>query len=346
MGLISRVSSRTYRRTVFFFFKKPKMGRQSRRNRMSNGAMTHDVGKSLLMEKTHLNSTKNESNNIVKYSQCQATFKKLKDPIVVSKMGRLYNKEAVLKHLLLKVDKSQVVDPGVIAGGSTGKVDDHDPIQDIKSTKDIYQLKDLTKNPNYTENPTVDKDIATPSKFPFLCPITGVEMNGSSGKFVFGLNSKALVSEKALRECNVGLLGHKGTNQADSSNNPLYNQANEEKLMCPVKSIPFGRPIVLYPNLEEEIERAKDFVVSSAGKKKRKNKDKEEGKSKDPDQKTDKTGPSKNKIFKAMPSPSSFKKTSSGALPGRTPHLTGINTGGGVNATPGRTPARGGFPYL
>ena len=177
-------------------------------------------------------------------------------------------------------------------------------------------------------------------------------MNGSSGKFVFGLNSKALVSEKALRECNVGLLGHKGTNQADSSNNPLYNQANEEKLMCPVKSIPFGRPIVLYPNLEEEIERAKDFVVSSAGKKKRKNKDKdkekdkEEGKSKDSDQKTDKTGPSKNKIFKAMPSPSSFKKTSSGALPGRTPHLTGINTGGGVNATPGRTPARGGFPYL
>lgn len=139
-------------------------------------------------------------------------------------------------------------------------------MSEIKSTKDFWELKNYTKNPNYSEE--IDKTIEKPSKFPFLCPVTGVEMNGISGKFVFGLNSKSLVSEKALKECNMGVFPNSLSNAGKSSSagedaenlHACYSANYEEKLMCPMVSKPFGRPILLYPSTKAEIDRAKAYV--------------------------------------------------------------------------------------
>lgn len=199
------------------------------------------------------------------------------------------------------------------------------PLAEIKNTKDFWEVINFEKNPNYSEG--IDKTIEAPSKFPYLCPVTKVEMNGISGKFVFGIKSKSLVgefrkllifakqickrmvfrftrieknfqnspflsefSEKALRECNMGIfpksasvLGKDSINkQASEMLEPCYNSIYEEKLMCPMTSKPFGRPILLYPALKLEIDRAKSFVH-----KKRKHSDKV-NKENAPDQKMSK----------------------------------------------------------
>ena len=137
-------------------------------------------------------------------------------------------------------------------------------MSEIKSTKDFWELKNYTKNPNFSELDGVDKSKEKQSKFPFSCPVTGVEMNGVSGRFVFGLNSKSLVSEKALRECNMGLfpnslVNSKSSEAASDSLHPVYSANYEEKLVCPMISKPFGRPILLYPSTKEDLDRAKNY---------------------------------------------------------------------------------------
>lgn len=81
------------------------MGRQTRLNRICNAGDRQDKSKS-----KGIKASKLDSDSISKYTQCHSSCKKLKNPIVVSRFGRLYNKDEVIKHLLMKHDKSEPVD--------------------------------------------------------------------------------------------------------------------------------------------------------------------------------------------------------------------------------------------
>merc|ERR1711976_762236 len=207
--------------------------------------------------------SKSDGQYIAEYTCCQSSSKKLKAPIVISRYGKLYNKEAVIEYLVNKPKNQK--------------------LEEITGMKDFWTVEP-SPNPSY-----VDPDDATKSSkksekstknssiFPFACPITGLEMNGRY-KFVFGLESKAIVSEQAVRECNMALFpakyqagGKTADMQADELH-PLFDPKNEDQLMCPLTNKKFGRPIQCYPTTKAEKDRAKDFTpVVKKRKRKRRN---------------------------------------------------------------------------
>merc|ERR1712169_166640 len=105
---------------------------------------------------------------------------------MISRIGQLYNKADLIE---LLVDRKS-----------------HDPKSDDKFQENP-KYKENLKNNKKTQGKAISmSNISITSdnsvnKFPFFCPISNFEMNGTH-KFVFGLRSKCIVSEKALRECN------------------------------------------------------------------------------------------------------------------------------------------------
>ncbi|PVU88511.1 hypothetical protein BB560_006367, partial [Smittium megazygosporum] len=110
---------------------------------------------------------------------CALSKVPLSNPIVVDEVGKLYNREAILKHLL---------DPN----GSYGDADQICAY--IKSIKDVKTLK-LTSNPGYEAK----KAHASVGQVPqFICPILQKEMNGRN-RFIANWNCGCVVSEEAIK---------------------------------------------------------------------------------------------------------------------------------------------------
>jgi len=123
-----------------------------------------------------------DGHRLYRWQHCAITQQVLTKPIVACEMGRLYNKAAVIE-LLLSSDRSS-------APARTGH---------IEKLKDIVELK-LTPNPAYDDKKTsvgdgmyVDRLVS-----PWICPITGLEMNGRF-KFVFPWSSGRVVAERAVK---------------------------------------------------------------------------------------------------------------------------------------------------
>jgi len=212
--------------------------------------------------------SKSDGQYIAEYTCCQSSSKKLKAPIVISRYGKLYNKESVIEYLVNKPKNQK--------------------LEDIKSMKDFWTIEP-SPNPSYVDPdaPVIkSKSTSTTKKssvFPFACPITGQEMNGRY-KFVFGLESKKAVSEQAVKQCNMTLFPAKfqaGAKQADMAADelhPLFDAKNEDQLTCPLTNEKFGRPIQFYPFTKAEKDRAKEFAPAvKVGKKKKKKSVSEDG---------------------------------------------------------------------
>jgi len=249
--------------------------------------------------------SKSDGQYIAEYTCCQSSSKKLKAPIVISRHGKLYNKESVIEYLVNK-PKNQKLD-------------------DIKSMKDFWTIEPHP-NPSYVDPdapiPKTGKSSSSATKkasvFPFACPITGQEMNGRY-KFVFGLESKKCVSEQAVKQCNMTLFPAKfqaGAKQADMAADelhPLFDVKNEDQLTCPLTNEKFGRPIQFYPFTKAEKDRAKDFVPipKEKGKKKKKKSVSEEGeKSEVPEKKVKKQDSTSSGGSSKMASPMHIPKKS------------------------------------
>jgi len=125
-----------------------------------------------------------DSIRLYKWAHCALTQQVLsKRGIVACEMGRLYNKEAIIE-LLLSKDRSQA------------------PVYTthIKNLKDVVEL-DLILNPAYEarrhdavgDGMYEDRLISM-----FMCPVTGLEMNGRF-RFVFSYSSGKVVSERAVK---------------------------------------------------------------------------------------------------------------------------------------------------
>jgi len=123
---------------------------------------------------------------IANWYYCALSKTPLKEPIVSCRLGKLYNKDAIIKYLL---NKKAYGDGDIIC-------------KHITSIKDVTTLN-LTVNPAYSSSNkhssivtnTVGNDVLIPQ---FVCPITMKEMSGKY-KFVY-LPCGCVFSEQALKE--------------------------------------------------------------------------------------------------------------------------------------------------
>ncbi|KAJ6238271.1 protein c20orf43 [Anaeramoeba flamelloides] len=100
--------------------------------------------------------TVNRQVNRIKWSCCTLTKKPLEEPVVLCPLGRLFNKQDLLVALMKKKLPNEY--------------------SYITSIKDLITLK-LTQNKNYSMQ-SGEENVTR-----FICPISGIEMNGLS-KFV------------------------------------------------------------------------------------------------------------------------------------------------------------------
>lgn len=116
---------------------------------------------------------------VYRWQHCSLTQERLREPIVMCGLGRLYSKQSVIEQLLDKETEMP------------------DSCKHIKSLKDIRDLH-LTPNPIYKDEDKTEGLLDTRSA-PYICKLIGLEM---SGKFRFiGLWSCGCVfSERALKE--------------------------------------------------------------------------------------------------------------------------------------------------
>uniref|UniRef100_A0A7E4VQH7 Replication termination factor 2 n=1 Tax=Panagrellus redivivus TaxID=6233 RepID=A0A7E4VQH7_PANRE len=119
--------------------------------------------------------------NAHKWRNCQLSGEKLKKPIVACKLGRLFNKEEIIN---AKIDKA------------LGK---NATTAHIKSLSDVKELK-LTDSTTYDANAAEKGDVYIDyNDSPFVCPITGINMNGVYN-FVVNWQCGCVFSEKAMAE--------------------------------------------------------------------------------------------------------------------------------------------------
>ncbi|PJF19342.1 hypothetical protein PSACC_00807 [Paramicrosporidium saccamoebae] len=118
------------------------------------------------------------------WKYCALSKELLQAPVVTCKLGRLYNKESILKFLL---------DRKSFPEAETAH---------IKGLKDLVTLN-MTPNQSFKQNDTVRSTQTTDAgASPFICPVTGKEMNGNF-PFVYLKRCGCVLSEQALREISV-----------------------------------------------------------------------------------------------------------------------------------------------
>lgn len=127
------------------------------------------------------------------FCYCALSKESLRAPVVICRLGRLYNKEAVLKHLLAHKMKRK---------GSSCEAEEPTALDrsvaHIRTSKDVRLLR-LTENPAAREEEGKGVTGDCPRHFPFICPVTGKEMNGHF-RFCFLKGCGCVFSEQALKE--------------------------------------------------------------------------------------------------------------------------------------------------
>jgi len=115
------------------------------------------------------------------WRHCALSHNPLRLPVVACEKGRLFNKEALLMHL---IDKGE-----------------NEAVSHVRSLKDVKELN-LTPNPafkDYGKEALIGGDSIDYGNAMFTCPVIGLEMNGR-WRFVFFWRCGCVISEKALQE--------------------------------------------------------------------------------------------------------------------------------------------------
>ncbi|KAL8286997.1 hypothetical protein RQP46_004003 [Phenoliferia psychrophenolica] len=135
-----------------------------------------------------------QSQHRQKWSYCALSKQPLRAPIVSCALGKLYNKEAVIAHLLASP-------PSSTPFGSDGLL----VASHIRSLRDLATLS-LTPNPTLLTQSALEfessSNIGTQENQPtsaFVCPISLREMNGTV-KFVYRRPCGCVMSESSLKE--------------------------------------------------------------------------------------------------------------------------------------------------
>jgi len=123
-----------------------------------------------------------DGHRLYKWQHCAISQEPLRKKVVACEMGRLYNKESVIE-LLLNKDRSN-------APANT---------EHLEKLKDVVELQ-LTVNPAFDKKKkSVGDGMYNDALIsPWICPITGLEMNGRF-KFVFSFTNGKVVAERAIK---------------------------------------------------------------------------------------------------------------------------------------------------
>lgn len=165
------------------------------------------------------------------WHSCALSKEPLEDPIVCCRLGHLFNKEAVLTHLLHKTMPAE--------------------FSYIRSLKDVMPVR-FTRNPEWQEKG--DKPVLTyitsgNGAAPFVCPITGLEVNGHH-PFSMLVTCGCVFSERAIREV---LLAPTTTSTPSASSTPPPISTRT----CPQCHIPYTqndiRPLNPKPEVLEQL---------------------------------------------------------------------------------------------
>jgi hypothetical protein len=121
-----------------------------------------------------------EVTNSAKWNYCNLSQQALQKPVVGDLMGKLYNKDCLIEFLL---ERSKY---------------ESGPAY-VKSLKDVKELN-LTDNPSHSVGKEDAYDATNINKFssPFICPISGLEMNGTY-KFCYLFTCGCAFAEKILK---------------------------------------------------------------------------------------------------------------------------------------------------
>ncbi|TKY87981.1 hypothetical protein EX895_003077 [Sporisorium graminicola] len=118
------------------------------------------------------------------WTVCALSRRPLEPPVASDPLGRLYNKDSIVQHLLVRSQN----DP------SSSKI--ADPIPHIRGLRDITELN-LTPNTLYRPpSPTASSN--QHSVFPFMCPLSSKQMDGKQ-RFVYIANCGCAMSAIGLR---------------------------------------------------------------------------------------------------------------------------------------------------
>lgn len=123
-----------------------------------------------------------DGHRLYRWQHCAISQEPLRKPVVACQLGKLYNKEAVIE-LLLNKDRSN-------APANT---------EHIEKLKDVVELQ-LQDNPAFDANrkSVGDGQYNDALVSPWICPVTGLEMNGRF-KFVFSFANGKVVAERAVK---------------------------------------------------------------------------------------------------------------------------------------------------
>uniref|UniRef100_T1J2E7 Replication termination factor 2 n=1 Tax=Strigamia maritima TaxID=126957 RepID=T1J2E7_STRMM len=152
---------------------------QIRQDKMGCDGGTIPKRDELVKTKKRPEQVDKDAENVAKWKHCALSQEILRQPVVSCELGRLYNKDAVIEHLL---DKTQ-----------TPELAKH-----VRNLKDVVELK-LTENPAYEKisNHKGDKYMDH-QMAPFICPIVNMEMNGKY-KFCYLRRCGCVLSERAFK---------------------------------------------------------------------------------------------------------------------------------------------------
>ncbi|XP_015926313.2 replication termination factor 2 [Parasteatoda tepidariorum] len=120
--------------------------------------------------------------NVAKWKHCAITQEPLRKPIVACELGKLYNKEAVIEHILNKEAAATSENAGHIA-----------------RLADIKELN-LTEKPGFEVNKNQKGDEYVDfHDSRYICPVTGLDMNGKQ-RFYLMWKCGCVLSERAVKE--------------------------------------------------------------------------------------------------------------------------------------------------
>lgn len=206
----------------------------------------------------------------VKATTCALSRQPLRSPVVSDAMGRLYNKDAVVRYLLKRAESGgseRAATTAMTSSSADDRIAGH-----LRGLKDVTPLK-LEPNPALSPSaasaaPTAAAD-ADDEEAPaqFVCPLTMREMNGRH-RFVYIVPSGCVMSESGLR----AVVSEQQKKRSPSSSSEDAAAAGEsrgksDEAKCPVSGTPFsaaclgkreiaagGDVVVLNPTDAEETE--------------------------------------------------------------------------------------------
>lgn len=204
----------------------------------------------------------------VKATRCALSRQPLRSPVVSDALGRLYNKDAVVRYLLKRAE----------SGGSERAATTTSSSADDRVAGHLRGLKDVTPlklEPNPALSPAAAPTATTAAAdaddeeapAPFVCPLTMREMNGRH-RFVYIVPSGCVMSESGLR----AVVSEQQKKRSPSSSSEDdggggESRGNSDEAKCPVSGTPFsaaclgkreiaagGDVVVLNPTDAEETE--------------------------------------------------------------------------------------------